>query len=155
MSFVFRPLRWRDARVVASWHYAEPYTFYDLGLAPLLAHVVLHRLFALGALGYYGVWNEQEALVGVFSYYREGRTVEIGLALRPDLTGRRLGLEFLRAGLAFGRQLFAPTVFRLDVATFNQRAIRVYERAGFASGKRFVKQTHKGPIEFMEMTRLA
>jgi ribosomal-protein-alanine N-acetyltransferase len=156
LSFVFRPLGWRDARTVAAWHYAEPYTFYDLGLGPLLASVVLHRLFGpLGALGYYAVGAADDPLIGVFSFYRQVSTVEIGLALRPDLTGRSLGLAFVQAGMDFGRQLFRPACFRLDVATFNQRAIRVYERAGFRHGRRFIKQTHAGPIEFMEMTRSA
>ena len=36
MSFLFKPMRWRDARMVAEWHYPEPYSFYDLGLAPLV-----------------------------------------------------------------------------------------------------------------------
>jgi ribosomal-protein-alanine N-acetyltransferase len=156
MSFKFRPLRWRDARAVAAWHYAEPYAFYDLGLAPLLASLVLHRLFGpLGALGYYAVATADDPLVGVFSFYRQASTVEIGLALRPDLTGQSLGLGFVQAGMEFGRQLFKPVSFRLDVATFNRRAIRVYERAGFEHGKRFIKQTHAGPIEFMEMSRAA
>jgi len=75
------------------------------------------------------------------------------LALRPDLTGRRIGLGFVEAGMDFARRTFAPATFRLDVATFNQRAIRVYERAGFTPGPRFIRYTRLGPYEFMEMTR--
>jgi [ribosomal protein S18]-alanine N-acetyltransferase len=43
-----------------------------------------------------------------------------------------LGLAYLQAGLAFATQRFTPRRFRLSVATFNERAIRVYERAGFS-----------------------
>jgi len=156
MSFVFRPLSWGDALDVARWRYPPPYQMYDLSRAPLLISVALHRLLApIGRMGFYAVSSAGDPLVGVFSFHKLGRTVELGLALRPDLTGRRIGLGFVEAGMEFARANFAPAQFRLDVALFNQRAIRVYERAGFVRGPRFVRYTRVGPQEFMEMTRLA
>jgi len=154
MAFTFRPLRWDDALAVGRWRYPAPYELYDLGRLPLLVSVALHRLLApLGGMGFYAVRSVDDPLVGVFSFQKHGQTVELGLALRPDLTGRRIGLGFVEAGMDFARRTFAPTAFRLDVATFNQRAIRVYERAGFMPGPRFIRYTHLGPYEFMEMTR--
>jgi ribosomal-protein-alanine N-acetyltransferase len=154
MVFIFRPLRWNDALAVGRWHYPAPYELYDLGPIPLLASVPLHRLLApLGRMGFYAVSSEDDPLVGVFSFRKLGRAVELGLALRPDLTGRKIGLGFVEAGMEFARSTFAPAAFRLDVATFNQRAIRVYERAGFVPGQRFIRSTRLGPYEFMEMTR--
>src|SRR5204863_514838 len=66
-------------------------------------------------------------------YYFEpkGDVLDYGLGLRPDLTGRGLGLDFFRAGLEFGRERFRPALVRLHVAAFNERAVKVYERAGF------------------------
>jgi ribosomal-protein-alanine N-acetyltransferase len=156
MAFMFRPLRWDDALAVARWHYPAPYELYDLGRIPLLVGVSLHWLLApLSRLGFFAVRSGDDPLVGVFSFHRQGQTVELGLALRPDLTGRRIGLEFVEAGMEFARRTFAPATFRLDVATFNQRAIRVYERAGFVPGPRFIRYTRLGPYEFMEMTRVS
>ena len=51
-----------------------------------------------------------------------------GVATILDQTA---GAAFVRAVLAFGAATFAPDRFRLTVASFNERAIRVYERAGF------------------------
>lgn len=155
MAFLFRPLGWGDALEVARWRYPAPYQLYDLGRAPLLISVALHRLLApFGQVGFYAVGSGGDPLVGVFSLQQQGRrTVELGLALRPDLTGRRIGLGFVEAGMEFARATFAPAWFRLDVAVFNQRAIRVYERAGFVRGPRFMRYTRLGPQEFMEMTR--
>ena len=154
MPFMFRPLRWDDALAVGRWRYPAPYELYDLGSIALLVGVSLDRLLApLGRMGFYAVCSGEDPLVGVFSFRRLGRTVELGLALRPDLTGRKIGLGFVEAGMDFARRTFAPAAFRLDVATFNRRAIRVYERAGFVPGPRFIRPTRLGPYEFMEMTR--
>src|SRR5262245_2537626 len=128
MAFVFRPLRWEDALTVGRWRYPAPYELYDLGRIPLLVSVALHRLLApLGGMGFYAVRLGDDPLVGVFSCQKLGRTVELGLALRPDMTGRRIGLGFVESGMDFARRTFAPTAFRLNVATFNRRAIHVYE----------------------------
>ena len=57
--------------------------------------------------------------------------LDTGGGLRPDLTGRGLGRAAIAAGLAHGRALFAPTAFRVTVAAFNTRALRVLAALGF------------------------
>ena len=81
--------------------------------------------------------------------------MDFGLGLRPDLTGRGLGLAYLSAGLVFAGQRFKPSRFRLSVATFNERAIRVYERAGFTPSRTFDHATNGSIHRFLEMTRPA
>lgn len=85
--------------------------------------------------------------------YGEDRTIDIGLGLRPDLTGKGLGLAFVEAGLAFARKRFAP---RLFVLSFNKRAIRIYERAGFTRVREFMQLNPvHGELHFVEMRREA
>lgn len=93
--------------------------------------------------------------VGVFTFIQRGGVVEIGLAMRPDLTGRGLGLSFVQAGLDFARHRYAPTRFTLDVATFNVRAQRVYERAGFRPLDTFSRRFKGKQCEFLAMSRPA
>ncbi len=82
------------------------------------------------------------------------RTLSVGLGLRPDLTGQRLGLPFFAAVLAFAAQRFSPDAFRLFVLPFNQRAIRVYERAGFHHiGALDTPDTGSAARIFLEMRR--
>jgi ribosomal-protein-alanine N-acetyltransferase len=86
-------------------------------------------------------------------YTKLGNVVELGMAMRPDLTGKGIGLAFVQAGMNFAKQRFSPTSFRLDVAVGNLRARKVYERAGFVGGKTFWRNTNHGRQEFLEMTR--
>ena len=61
----------------------------------------------------------------------DSAALDTGGGLRPDLTGKGLGREAIRAGLAFGRERFAPAAFRVTIATFNVRAQRVVRSLGF------------------------
>ena len=100
---------------------------------------------------YHSVYDERGDLTGYFCFgedaqvaagkrlglYEVEPALDVGLGMRPDLTGRGLGEEYVHAGLQFARETYSPPAFRLTVATFNQRAIRVYERAGFEIVERF------------------
>lgn len=82
--------------------------------------------------------------------------VEIGLGLRPDLTGRGLGPSFIEALMAFARERWHPARFGLDVLPWNERAIRAYEEAGFLRGEVYVRRFPGGAeVEFLRMERPA
>lgn len=157
MRFRFRPLRWRDVVTIAGWHYEGPYAFYDTSLLVLLgAMAVQWVLHPIGLTTLYVVHAEhggREQLVGVFSFLRHGRTIEIGLGLRPNLTGQGIGQAFVNAGLDYARAHFTPRRFRLIVAAFNTRAIRVYERSGFAPVRNFTDYHRGRPYAAILMER--
>ena len=152
MAYVFRPMNDEEAREISGWRYDPPYDFYDATSDPDdLAELLDPKRRREGA--YYAAFDERGALVGFFQFERKGQIVEVGLGLRPDLTGRKLGLGFMLAGLEFARRHFSPTGFRLSVATFNERAILVYERAGFRRGEVFMHHTNGGDHPFLLMSR--
>lgn len=160
MTFTFRPMRWRDLPTIARWRYPGIYAFYDIGLAPLVTNMLAQALLRLvGEAVYYTVLDEDGAIVGIFSFtpVTEGPrdAIEIGLGMRPDLTGQGQGLAFVEAGLDFARRRFHPKRFTLTVATFNDRARIVYERAGFVANRvaRHIKLGR--PYEAVEMSREA
>jgi [ribosomal protein S18]-alanine N-acetyltransferase len=143
----------RQARAVAAWRYDPPYDFYDAEADPEDLAELLDPVQREGR--YFAVLREPGDLVGFFMFKLEGDIVEVGLGLRPDLTGGGVGLSFLLAGLEFARERYAPTRFRLAVAAFNQRAIRVYERAGFCQGESYMHRTNGGEHAFLRMERPA
>ena len=143
-----------DAEAVALWHYPEPFSFYDWSadpddLAELLSPV-------LRGDSYFAVDDESGVLLGFFGFKpSKPGTVEIGLGLHPDQTGCGLGGSFLQAGLDYASAAFAPEQFTLSVATFNKRAITVYERAGFSATRTYMHSTNGGEWEFVDMERPA
>ena len=152
-GFTFSQLGQKDAEAIAGWHYEELYSFYDWSADPDDLRELLDP--ALRGEAYWAVRDGAGELVGHFSFKPKEGAVEIGLGLRPDLTGRGLGADFLTAGLEFARGRFAPERFTLAVATFNERAIKVYERAGFVRDRVYMHPTNGGEWEFVDMSRPA
>jgi [ribosomal protein S18]-alanine N-acetyltransferase len=148
--FRSRPMTQADAEEIASWRYPDPYSFYDAAadagdLAELLDT-------ALRGDEYVSVDDGSGELVGFFQFKgRPPDAIEIGLGLRPDLTGRGLGSRFVEAGLQEVRARFGQVRITLAVATFNRRAISVYEQVGFAPVRTYMHSTNGGEWEFLEM----
>jgi len=59
----------------------------------------------------------------------------------------------LREGLKFARSQLSANNFRLTVAAFNQRAIKVYRRSGFEKVTSFERIADKKKITFEVMIR--
>ena len=143
-----------DAEAIARWHYPEPYSFYDWTEDPADMAELLDPVQRGDA--YFAVDDAAGALIGFFSFKRaDRRTLDIGLGLDPEHTGQGFGGAFLEAGLEYARSHFEPERFVLSVATFNRRAITVYERAGFVRVRLFDHSTNGGSWEFVEMRRPA
>ena len=141
-----------EAEEVIGWTYPGEYSFYDM--ANDVEDQAELRAAHVREVKYFSALRDDE-LIGYFEFDPDGDVLEIGLGLRPDLTGRGLGAEFFEAGLTFGRNRFNPTTFRLRVATFNQRAVKIYERAGFQRDRIYTHDFYGTPYEYMEMTRPA
>lgn len=127
----------------AAWRYPPPYDFYnDDGVPPKNPE----RFFS--------VCTDDGALVGFYYFEERGDAVAYGLGLRPDLSGRGLGARFVEAGIEFAQARFGRRRIVLDVAEFNARAIRVYERAGFRrTGTRTRFFEGWGDVPFVDMER--
>jgi ribosomal-protein-alanine N-acetyltransferase len=154
----FESLRWSDARAISRWHYDGVYAFYDQDILPMLSLALFRaplRMLGLEAFVVFGNIDRANERIGIFTFIQRGGVIEIGLAMRPDLTGRGLGQSFFEAGLDFARDRYAPTRFTLDVATFNVRARRVYERAGFHPLDTFTRRFKGKRCEFLAMSRPA
>ena len=150
-SYTFRQMTDGEAREISRWHYQAPYDFYDSTSDPDDLEELLDPVRRAGS--YFSAFDAEGALVGFFQFESEDETVDVGLGLRPDLTGQGLGVEYLPAGLEFARERFSPERFTLSVAIFNERAIGVYERAGFRRGAVYTHHTNGADFPFLAMDR--
>lgn len=129
----------------ATWRYPPPYDFYnDDGVLPKNPE------------RFYSVYIVDGTLAGFYYLEERGDAIFYGLGLRPDLTGRGLGARFVNAGIEFAQARFGPRRIVLNVAEFNERAIRVYERAGFSRTRSYLRFFEKwGDVPYVDMERPA
>jgi [ribosomal protein S18]-alanine N-acetyltransferase len=128
-------------RELRSWRYPPPYDFYDGDVDP-----------PLNPERFFGAFDEDGELVGFYYFEEKTPDLDYGLGLRPDLVGQGLGLEFFRAGLDFAHERYRPRRVYLHVAEFNERARKVYERAGFVEVSRHVRSFERfGDVVFVTM----
>jgi [ribosomal protein S18]-alanine N-acetyltransferase len=114
------------AAEIIRWRYPAPYDLYDMPEAD-------PGFLASPASGFFAL-TEGDELIGFRSFGADGQVpggsydssaLDTGGGLRPDLTGKGRGREAISTGLEFGRREFAPEAFRVTVASFNERALRV------------------------------
>jgi ribosomal-protein-alanine N-acetyltransferase len=154
MRWEFTEMSRSAADTISKWQYEEPYDFYDMSLdAEDLSQFMTQDAWRFGDLGEerFVAVNADGQLAGFFSYAGSPRLCTIGLGLAPELTGRSLGEEFVEAGLAFARERWAVSKFRLEVASFNDRAIKVYERVGFTRQRVLERKSGGELVKFDEM----
>lgn len=169
MSLRFTPLTAEDARAILAWRYPPPYDVYNAPdpldgtledtlremLDPLSPHFAVREEEGAAPIAFfaYGSVCEVEDVAPGPYLLRPDGSLSVGLGLRPELTGQGRGLALVEAGLAFARTHYQPRLFRLYVFAWNARAIRVYERAGFAAVGETRIPAPTGERVFIEMTR--
>lgn len=151
MGYEFEIMTQEQAEEIAyNWHYDGEYSFYDMEADK---EDLVEFLDPQKRGDSYFVVTQDNDIVGFFSFSEETKnTVDIGLGLRPELTGNGNGLKFLKIGLEFAKSKYTPEKITLSVATFNQRAIKVYEKMGFKESDAFMQDTNGSSIEFIKMT---
>ena len=146
------PLTRDQAVEVRAWRYPAPYDVYDMTRADPdeLAHPAsgFHALTADGRLAGFRSFGPDGQVPG-WAY--DDTALDTGGGLHPELVGQGLGRAAIEAGLAHGRALLAPPAYRVTVASFNTRALRVVESLGFERVGRFRAPTG---VEYEVLVRL-
>ena len=142
-----RKLCGEDVRRVISWRYEMPYDFYNTDQA--ISVDTYCEMMLDPTLNFHAVCDASGLLVGFCSFGADGQVeggdysapaIDIGLGMRPELTGNGLGKVFMSAILAHATELFGPVMIRLTVANFNRRAMALYTRMEFKKTARFSDQ---------------
>jgi len=117
---------------LVTWRYPAPYDCYDVtGVEPAYFLDPVNGFFALVSgtelLGFRSFGPDGQVPGGAY----DDSALDTGGGLRPSLTGQGLGRLAIATGLEFGRRRYAPGAFRVTVASFNTRALRVVTSLGF------------------------
>lgn len=141
-----------NAEAIANdWHYEGVYSFYDMTEDP----EDFEEIISPGLRGgrYFQVVNDDE-LTGYFCIEPlSARKAEIGLGLKPDLTGQGLGLSFLKLIEHFVLQHQKYQTLVLSVVAFNERAIKVYIKAGYVKVGTEMVASNNSEYEFILMEK--
>jgi RimJ/RimL family protein N-acetyltransferase len=123
------------AQAVQRWRYEPPYDFYNSDESSAVTKELTSGEYMaleddLGVAAFF--CTGASARVPAYRYLEDAQVVDVGLGMRPDLTGRGMGRAFGADLLDALRHLRPDAVhIRLTVAQFNVRAIRVYQPLGF------------------------
>jgi RimJ/RimL family protein N-acetyltransferase len=97
-------------------------------------------------LAFHAVLGEHDEFIGFCSYGIDGQVpggnytedaLDIGLGMKPELTGQGRGEDFFGAILKFAEKNMNPDTCRLTVAKFNERALTLYKNFGFRDYSEF------------------
>ena len=162
MAYQFQPMTRKYAETMMNWRYQEPYDFYDFENSEEMMRELMNG-------DYYGVVNDVdvESLIGFFCVRNSARVpggysagiyerldfLDIGLGLEPSQTGKGLGRAFVKAGMDYLEEHLKHTRFRLVVASFNDRALHVYQENGFVEHCKVISKVHGQDVEFKCMIR--
>jgi [ribosomal protein S18]-alanine N-acetyltransferase len=159
-SMQTQPMNAATATQIISWKYPDQYSLYNLAdnnecRGELLDGTYFSATDDMGELvGFYCFGASAQVPAGmVLGLYCGDGVLDIGLGIKPELCGQGNGLAFLQAGMAWAQQWYQPLGFRLTVAAFNQRAISVYERAGYQKTALFRSAATADVIDFWVMAQ--
>ena len=143
MHISFSPADEKSAREFLAWRYEPPYDIYNCP-PEQVEEAVRYNSDLVNNV--YAMFNPHEELVGYCSYgadacvrggdYSEDM-LDIGLMLKPELTGQGRGTDFAREVISNGEKNYAPQKLRVTIAAFNHRAIRMWEKIGFRQTQTF------------------
>lgn len=153
-KYLFAQLTQTNALEIANnWHYPDEYAFYDMSADPEDYEELINP--QQRGDQYYQATDSNGTLLGFFALMNtdDPATIELGLGLAPQMTGRGSGAEFLRQILAYMEEHVTVEKVILDVAEFNVRAQKVYARLGFVVGGKHDQATNGGVWKFVTMTR--
>ena len=147
MTFKIRNMNEEAAIDILNWRYDPPYDFYNNELNSDSMKEMLEDSYSFvldqndSLVGFFCIGGSAQVPVGrQFGAYSEA-LADIGIGMKPELTGKGYGAIFFSFVLEHVQDIFKGVPIRLTVAKFNQRAIHLYEKFGFVQRAEFNKDT--------------
>ena len=156
LNISYHPAQKKNAREFVNWEYEPPYDVYNCP-PDEIGDAVQYNIDP--ANNVYAMLDQNETLIGYCSYGKDAQVpggdyseaaLDIGLMIKPELTGQGLGSDYAREVIENGIDKYTQKKLRVTIAAFNKRAIRTWEKNGFQQTQNF-KRSMDG-MEFTIMT---
>lgn len=148
-QFRLVPLTEEHGKSICSWTYPPPYDLYNWRAWEAMQET--QEEFTdpnIREQQYRAVLDQDGLLWGFAQLFPMVGVTRIGLGMQPELCGLGYGAAFVQAIAAEAKQKAPAHEIDLEVLTWNERARRVYEKAGFAVTDTYERMTPAGMAEF-------
>lgn len=137
--------------LIADWRYCGDYVIYNN--QPYEEQKKSKSGFANPKNNFYSFY-EKTALIGFVNLREEKTEVFFGIGVNPDACNKGYGQQMIQIACEISKSLFGEKPLYLEVRTWNKRAIRCYEKAGFhIEGEAFQQITSSGEGVFYRMVK--
>ena len=138
---------------ICSWKYSGDYAVYDLPPYEVMREKQIGFFNHERELNY-RAFCDGDCLVGFVNIKAEETEVFIGIGVKPELCSKGYGQCILRETYAISKELYPEKSLYLEVRTWNERAIRCYQKVGFEIvGQPFEQRTGSGGGTFYRMIK--
>lgn len=140
-----------EAEEIIKWQYDAPYDFYNFPNPEQYELEILNENYRNQY--FYSVY-ENDQLIGLYEIHVEDNIATLGLGMKPDKTGQGKGQQFVENAIHFIKT-HHPEVMVIDIAvvSFNERAMKVYERCGFTHYDDVLMMSYGTLHEFVKMKK--
>lgn len=152
-KLTYRNLSEEAKRRICAWKYEGKYELYNLPSYEKMQAQQRGFMNPENEKNYYGFWDG-DVLMGFVNLSEKEKEVSIGIGVRPDLCGKHYGQQILAIAYEISKKLYPDKSLYLEVRTWNVRAVKCYEKAGFRiDGKAYERTTGIGTGIFYRMVK--
>ena len=137
-EITYHPTTEEEKYQITEWNYHGDYAMYNN--PPYAEQKKKGVGFANPANHFYSFYDGM-ALIGFINLCEEEAEVFFGIGVHPDMCGRGYGQQMTKVACDLSHHLFPGKPLYLEVRTWNTRAVRCYEKAGFQIVGEPVRQT--------------
>ena len=148
MNLTIRPITPAEINVFLRWQYEPPYDVYNMlsteadddASDEMVAYFLEPENHCCAIL------HEGE-LVGFCTFGADGQVeggdyskpaLDVGMGMKPELTGQKRGRHFIAAAIQYAIETFPSSPLRATISATNARAQRMCEKIGFVRQEQFV-----------------
>lgn len=149
MKYDFRKVTNNDVEEILPWKYEGIYSFYNNDSVQAKIDWIKGLPEEDKA---FSVYSDKNELIGHCEIYTD-EGITLSVQMKPDLTGKGMGKEFVQAFLQFAKEKYNLKSIGLMVAKFNERAIKLYKNIGFEKTEEFTSESNGKEVEFLVMEK--